>query len=154
MRSLFYFAIQLLCITACACLIPLSGCAKPQALPKDWPIPQLTLPQGAKLVQVVALPGTERERVSVASYTAIFEDALPPEGVIADVEGKLKPLGYLRASSRVEPAPKARVYLNPDGQTQVLLDCQSGGPTGGRYSINITVVSPPMQELTRDATPL
>jgi hypothetical protein len=147
---------QVLCaLIACLCVMLLAaGCSKPKALPAGWPIPQLTLPPQAELVQVISLPGSKSAPVAVASYTTIFIDPLPPEQVVADVEGKLKPLGYLRAPSRMVPAQTMHIYYSPDGKMQVLLDCQAAGQSGGRYSLDILVSTPPLLELTRDATPI
>jgi hypothetical protein len=148
-----YKLVCVFCLAAVWGLALLSGCSGPKTMPKDWPIPELTLPERSKLVQVFKRPNPPGALVAATSWTVIFKSSMNRAQVIADVESKLKPLRYMRAASRLEPSKDSRIYLALDKRTQVLLDTKPPPPNSGKCVLTI-VVNSQVTDMSRDATPI
>jgi len=130
----------------------ISGCSGPKTLPKDWPVPELTLPERSKIIEAYKRPNPPGSLIAAVNYTVVFQCSMRPQQVIDDVEGKLRPLRYMRAASRLEPSKDARLYLALDKRTQVLLNTKPPRPTFGKYMLIITV-NAQVTDVSHDATP-
>jgi len=99
-RLLAMFAVLALSLVLC-------GCA-PKSLPRDWPIPQLTLPPGTRLQGDVS-------HVVKSDRETWFADVSPSnwDGLVASTESCLKPLGYRRLPDLVMERPNRR-YVSGD----------------------------------------
>jgi hypothetical protein len=121
-------------------LLALSGCPLGStSLPANWPIPQLSLPPGAKLTALPSVgnqtPTCRANSAARFSYTGSWDD------VAGHIEQCLAPLGYVEY---VEVFPggdtmqhRIRYYWAPDDRTSVLLSQASGS---GRPQATLTVL--------------
>ena len=148
---------------ALACLV--SGCPKPaakttggatvkahvlQGLPSDWPLPDLTLPAGAKGFEGHVGPSSDGNSTD---YTAFFSSSDPWETILADVEAELRPLGYVVMASDAPAgpnAPKDAGLAAPDGRLLVFLsydeskESQSMLGTAGYYTLLVKKMNAPV----------
>lgn len=80
------------------CIIAMFGCSKPipKDLPGDWPIPELTLPEGSDLAGPIFMPQDMPGVKLDDSWTAYFNCPLTYGEVAEHVESCLGKVGYKR----------------------------------------------------------
>jgi hypothetical protein len=119
----------LMLIVMLLCSICYGCAAKPsRALPADWPIAQLGLDPAWELkVKATAMHKLDPAKYPDPTWLVAFDKEHDWPGVIAYVEGCLKPLGYLRLKSHGTDnplgldLPETRTYYTPDYLTEVLI---------------------------------
>ena len=138
-------------IAACM-LFLLAGChqADSASLPSSWPIPELTLPPGAKLSGKVIDTNAIGVRNTDPTWTATIDYSQGWDELVKHVETCLKPLNYSEFWS-VNPRIGdmrgiQRAYYSPDQLTEVSLmnmSFQSGNTNSTKFIISITLCSAP-----------
>lgn len=103
-----------------------------ESLPKDWPIPQLTMPGDVELKREPAALHAQDPSMTTREWIVAFDKDGDWPGLVTHVEGCLKPLGYLRQKVTGGPAGfdigEMQTYYSPDYKTRVLLSNGVGFP--------------------------
>lgn len=126
---------------AFAIVLVVVGCpARNYTLPANWPIPQLTLPAGARLIDApmvaVGSPSSENGQMSTAAMVL----GGTAEAGIKHIESCLASLGYLERVDVFDSGDtlrdRERIYIAPDDMTvvEVLIN-----ETGSRPDLAICI---------------
>jgi hypothetical protein len=120
-----------------------------QGLPADWPLSALKLPEGAKGFEGRVGPAADGNSTD---YTAYFTSTQGWEAVRADIQGKLRPLGYLAMPrDAADTTSLDAAMAAPDGTLIVLLSYdeskESQATTGqpGYYTLLVKQMRSPVQ---------
>lgn len=130
------------------------GCpSRSYSLPSDWPIAQLTLPNGAQMTRGVIAPHRTGLWSGDKSWLVFFDCDDDYEAVAGHVESCLGPLGYLEywlVNPRIGSSQKLfRHYYSPDLLTEVSLSLGVGSQANvgqglqSDYTLSITVRETP-----------
>jgi hypothetical protein len=116
------------------------------ALPKDWPVPSLTLPNGSTLVHYGHFPDT--------GWRLEFDNPASDAKVTDHIEGCLRKLKYLKLQLIM-----SNIYFSPDGLIMIVLSNSRGqnaklyDPSRGDFSVELSIRVEPTSMLNR-AKPL
>ena len=121
-------------------LLVCSSCSKPvpQELPADWPIPELTLPEGSVITRPVAQIHEMPVTLPGRSWMVFFDNPGTFAEVAAEIESGLAQAGYgmiLAGSAPFDSEVTLRWYYSPDGKIEVVLD--KGGQTTAEKKKNL-----------------